>query len=58
MLRGEKFSAGLARIGRVVRDQEFIGIAEQIKQLLDLHAAGILTDDEFSAKKAELLSRM
>lgn len=41
-----------------VSDADAAGIAEQIKQLLDLHAAGILTDDEFSAKKAELLSRM
>ena len=33
-------------------------IPEQIRQLAELHAAGILTDAEFSAKKAELLSRM
>ena len=33
-------------------------IAEQIKKLADLHAAGIITDDEFSAKKADLLDRM
>lgn len=33
-------------------------IPEQIRSLSDLHAAGILTDDEFSAKKAELLARM
>jgi hypothetical protein len=33
-------------------------IAEQIRKLADLHAAGILTDDEFSAKKADLLDRM
>lgn len=33
-------------------------IPEQIKQLGDLHAAGVLTDEEFSAKKAELLARM
>jgi hypothetical protein len=33
-------------------------IPEQIRALSELHAAGILTDDEFSAKKAELLSRM
>jgi hypothetical protein len=33
-------------------------IPEQIKQLAALHAAGVLTDDEFSAKKAELLARM
>lgn len=35
-----------------------LSIPEQIKQLGDLHAAGVLTDDEFSAKKAELLARM
>lgn len=33
-------------------------IAEQIKKLASLHDAGILTDEEFEAKKAELLSRM
>lgn len=33
-------------------------IAEQIKKLADLHAAGILTDDEFASKKADLLDRM
>jgi hypothetical protein len=33
-------------------------IPEQIRQLAELHGAGILTDAEFAAKKAELLSRM
>lgn len=33
-------------------------IADQIKKLADLHAAGILTDDEFATKKADLLGRM
>ena len=33
-------------------------IPEQIRSLSELHAAGILTDDEFSTKKAELLARM
>ena len=33
-------------------------LADQIKKLADLHAAGILTDDEFAAKKADLLDRM
>jgi len=32
--------------------------ADQLKKLADLHAAGILTDEEFAAKKAELLGRM
>ncbi|QJB69402.1 SHOCT domain-containing protein [Parasphingorhabdus halotolerans] len=33
-------------------------IPDQIKKLADLKDAGILTDNEFEAKKAELLSRM
>lgn len=33
-------------------------VVEQLRQLGDLHAAGVLTDDEFSAKKADLLARM
>ncbi|MBC9822745.1 PH domain-containing protein [Terrabacter sp. MAHUQ-38] len=33
-------------------------IIEAIKQLGALHEAGILTDEEFSAKKAELLGRL
>jgi Short C-terminal domain/Bacterial PH domain len=33
-------------------------IPDQIRKLAELKDAGILTDNEFSAKKAELLSRM
>ena len=33
-------------------------VTEQISKLAALREAGILTDDEFSAKKAELLSRL
>lgn len=33
-------------------------IAEQIKKVAELHAEGILTDDEFAAKKADLLKRI
>ena len=33
-------------------------IPEQIRQLAELHAAGILTDAEFAEKKADLLGRM
>jgi hypothetical protein len=33
-------------------------LMDQIRKLGELHAAGILTDDEFNAKKAELLARM
>ena len=33
-------------------------IADQLKKLADLHAAGVLTDEEFAAKKKDLLDRM
>ena len=33
-------------------------VVDQIKKLADLHEKGILTDEEFSAKKTELLSRV
>jgi hypothetical protein len=33
-------------------------LAEQIKKLADLHESGILTDEEFNAKKTNLLDRM
>jgi hypothetical protein len=33
-------------------------LSDQIKKLADLHAAGVLTDEEFAAKKADLLDRM
>ncbi|MFN7242467.1 MAG: SHOCT domain-containing protein [Dietzia cercidiphylli] len=29
-----------------------------MRQLAELHQAGVLTDDEYSSKKAELLDRM
>ena len=33
-------------------------VAEKLKQLGELHAAGVLTQEEFEAKKAELLDRL
>lgn len=33
-------------------------VIEQIRELGKLHADGILTDEEFAAKKAELLARL
>jgi len=35
-----------------------VDIAGQIDKLADLHARGVLTDEEFATKKAELLGRM
>ena len=34
------------------------GVIELIKKLSDLHSVGILTDEEFSSKKSELLSKI
>ncbi len=33
-------------------------IADRIRHLGELHGAGLLTDDEFSTKKAELLAEL
>ena len=38
--------------------KEMYNTIELIKKLSDLHSAGILTDEEFSSKKAELLSKI
>ncbi len=35
-----------------------IDVPEQIRKLAELHAQGILTDDEFQTKKRELLDRL
>ena len=40
------------------KSQSSEDIPGQIQKLAALHDAGVLTDDEFAAKKAELLSRM
>jgi hypothetical protein len=33
-------------------------VVTQIRKLAELHEAGILTEEEFTAKKAELLARI
>ena len=33
-------------------------IVDQIRKLAELHDEGILTEEEFTAKKSELLSRL
>lgn len=40
------------------QDHDADDIPQKIKKLAELHAAGVLTDDEFAAKKADLLERM
>ena len=46
------------KTGEVKFKKEAEDVIELIKKLADLHSAGILTDDEFSEKKAELLSKI
>lgn len=49
-----KFNDGTGEV-KVGESNDIITL---IKKLADLHSAGILTDDEFNAKKSELLSRI
>ncbi|MEO8230501.1 MAG: SHOCT domain-containing protein [Chloroflexota bacterium] len=46
------------RAGTLAAGQPADGPIEQIRKLSELRDAGILTDGEFAAKKADLLSRM
>jgi hypothetical protein len=46
------------KTGEIKFNKESNDVIELIKKLADLHSAGILTDEEFSEKKAELLSKI
>ena len=46
------------KTGEIKFKKEAEDVIELIKKLADLHSAGILTDEEFSSKKAELLSKI
>ena len=47
------FAGGAARMAELT-DMIF----DQIRKLAELHEEGILTDEEFTSKKAEFLSRL
>jgi hypothetical protein len=51
--RQNDFESGAARVAELT-DM----IIDQIRKLAALHEEAILTDEEFSAKKQELLSRL
>ncbi|NEA12204.1 SHOCT domain-containing protein, partial [Streptomyces sp. SID10692] len=55
-LRTQPGSGGPALVSAGRRDPA--DIAERIHHLGELHRAGLVTDAEFSAKKAELLSEL
>jgi len=42
----------------LIKNNKSVDIVELIKKISDLHDLGILTDDEFSKKKSELLSKI
>jgi len=46
------------KTGEINVKKESNEVIELIKKLADLHSAGILTDEEFSEKKSELLSKI
>ena len=46
------------KIMEKLRNDNTDNVIELIKKLADLHSAGILTDEEFSSKKSELLSKI
>lgn len=51
-------SAGRARSAAQPGRRDPADIADRIRHLGELHTAGLLTDDEFSSKKAELLAEL
>jgi hypothetical protein len=48
--------SGTARVSRPAPGEETV--AERLMQLDELRRRGIVTDEEFAAKKAELLDRL
>lgn len=54
MTKSDKAAVGIPQ--QLVPPSPSTGVAEQLQKLVDLHNAGALSDDEFSAAKARLLS--
>lgn len=51
--QAEDLASGAARMAQLTNM-----IFDQIRKLAELHEEGILTDEEFTSKKAEFLSRL
>lgn len=51
--QAKDFASGAARMAELTAM-----VIDQIRKLAELHEQGILTDEEFTAKKTELLSRL
>lgn len=52
---GRKPSADVPEETPAIRQQGAFSLADEIRKFSELHAEGILTDEEYAAKKAELL---
>jgi hypothetical protein len=55
-ISGTSAPASLTPVSGVTSTKD--GLLEQVQKLADLHKAGVLTDDEFASKKADLLARL
>lgn len=53
-----KAQMAAARSGSTPSSQQPTDLVDQLERLGKLHAAGVLTNEEFSAKKAEILARL
>jgi glucose-6-phosphate-specific signal transduction histidine kinase len=56
--RRQKLEDALRRHQQAAQTQAEDEVRAQIRKLSELHDEGVLTDEEFEAKKAELLSRL
>ena len=56
--RRQKLEDTLRQHQHATQTQAHNEVVEQIRKLGELHDQGVLTDDEFQAKKAELLARL
>jgi uncharacterized membrane protein YeaQ/YmgE (transglycosylase-associated protein family) len=56
--RRQKLEDTLRQHQHAAQTQAHDEVTEQIRKLGELHDEGVLTDEEFQAKKAELLSRL
>jgi hypothetical protein len=56
MMFGEARASGIQDTQRMAEVTEMV--IQQIRRLAELREEGALTDDEFSAKKQELLARL
>jgi len=54
--RKPKEISDISKSKKIGKDSQ--DVIELIKKLAELHIAGILTDDEFSSKKSELLGKI